>query len=231
VIAYVAQARTPIRQAAAIRQIWLADLSKVYAQIASSPTGLVLDRAGAVGLSHEPGFREALAFAQSIDPPPEAENAHAALVGWLTCLHAACLALMDARKLRDRSLLGSFREQLGFARRLAVVLVQERAALFAAYRLTMRPSIKSKRYAPVAHIPPPGAKPPARRAGSADQPARPSPPRRAGPGDPPGKPSTPRREGPAPQSGKPPPAPRREAAGRRTNSRDARAVRRRGAHE
>jgi hypothetical protein len=144
VIAYVAHARVPIRQAAAVRQAWLADLSKVYAQIATSPTGLVLDRAGAVGATHEPGFRAALALAQAIDPPAEAEHAHTALVGWLTCLHAACLALIDARKLRDRSLLGNFREQLGYARRLASVLVKERGALFTAYRLTVRPSIKAK---------------------------------------------------------------------------------------
>jgi hypothetical protein len=150
VVVYVARARLPIRQAAAVRQAWLADLSKVYAQIATRPTGLVLEKAGAVGAKHEPGFRDALAFAQSIDPPLEAEHAHAALVGWLTCLHAACLALMDARKLRDRSLLGNFRDQLGFARRLAVVLVQERSALFTAYRVTIRPTIKPKRAAPPA---------------------------------------------------------------------------------
>jgi len=148
VIVYVSQARLPIRQAAVVRQAWLADLSKVYAQIASSPTGLVLDRAGAVGASHEPAFREALSLAQAIDPPPEAERAHAALVGWLTCLHAACLALMDARKLRDRSVLGTFREQLGHARRLAVLLVQERGTLFTAYQITIRPSIKSRRVVP-----------------------------------------------------------------------------------
>src|SRR5919201_2073221 len=107
-------------------------------------TGLVLEKAGAVGARHEPGFREALACAQAIEPPPEAQRAHAALVGWLTCLHAACLALMDARKVRDRSMLGNFREQLGYARRLAAVLVKERGALFAAYRVTIRPSIKAR---------------------------------------------------------------------------------------
>src|SRR5438552_2210485 len=46
VVAYVSQARTPIRQAAAVRSAWLADLGKVYAEIASSPTGMVLDKAG-----------------------------------------------------------------------------------------------------------------------------------------------------------------------------------------
>jgi hypothetical protein len=178
VIAYVAHARVPIRQAAAVRQAWLADLSKVYAQIATSPTGLVLDRAGAVGAAHERGFRQALALAQAIDPPAEAEHAHSALVGWLTCLHAACLALIDARKLRDRTLLGNFREQLGYARRLASVLVKERGALFTAYRLTVRPSIKAKRVATGGSEASTEAEPPTRREAAA--PARKdSPPRGA----------------------------------------------------
>jgi hypothetical protein len=172
VIAYVAQARAPIRQAAAVRQAWLADLSKVYAEIASSPTARVLERAGAVGQQHEPAFRDALAHAQAIDPPIEADEAHAALVGWLTCLHAACLALIDARKLRDRAMLGTFREQLGQARRLAAQLVHERGALFTAYRLTVRASIKAKRPLVLA-APADGARPaPRGRRGGASPDAR-----------------------------------------------------------
>src|SRR5690349_20012856 len=181
VIAYVAQARVPIRQAAAVRQAWLADLSKVYAQIATSPTGLVLERAGAVGAAHEPGFRVALAIAQAIDAPPEVEHAHAALVGWLTCLHAACLALIDARTLRDRALLGNFREQLGYARRLAAVLVRERGALFNAYQLTVRPSIKARRAPPPSEA---DEAPPRRGETTAlsrrEPPTRGGPPRRPG---------------------------------------------------
>src|SRR6266508_2070232 len=49
VIAYVARARLPIRQAATARQLWIADLSKVYEAIRTSPTALILERAGEVG--------------------------------------------------------------------------------------------------------------------------------------------------------------------------------------
>lgn len=143
-VAYVAQARVPIRQTAAVRTAWLHDLGKVYAAIASAPTQVVLEQAGRVGEDHEPAFREALALAQAIETPPEAEACHAALVGWITALDSACLALMDARKLKDRSLLGSFREQLGKARRCAVQLVDERRTLFATWKLAVRPTIQRR---------------------------------------------------------------------------------------
>ena len=80
--------------AATARQLWIQDLSKVYEAIRSSPTGLILERAGEVGYRHEPAFREALSRAQALPPPPPCEAVHEALVGWLTSLHAACLSLI-----------------------------------------------------------------------------------------------------------------------------------------
>lgn len=148
VVTYIARARVPIRQAAAARQLWIGDLSKVYDAIRTSPTHLILERAGEVGFRHEPAFRDALSLAQAIDPPPEAETVHAALIGWLTTLHAACLALIDARRLKDRSLLGNFREHLSQARRHAAALAAERAALFTDYQLRFRPTIKARRARP-----------------------------------------------------------------------------------
>jgi hypothetical protein len=139
VVVYIARARVPVRQAAAARQVWIRDLSKVYEAIRTSPTGLILEKAGEVGYQHEPAFREALSLAQALTPPSPCEAVHEALIGWLTSLHAACLALIDARRLRDRSLLGSFRENLGQARRQAANLVAERARLFTVYRLRLSP--------------------------------------------------------------------------------------------
>ena len=144
-IAYTARARVPIRQAATARQLWIADLSKVYEAIRTSPTQMILERAGEVGFKHEPAFRDALSLAQSIEPPPACESVHASLVGWLTSLHAACLALIDARRLKDRSLLGTFREHLSQARRHAAALAAERARLFVDYQLKVRPSINRRR--------------------------------------------------------------------------------------
>ncbi len=148
VIAYVARARVPIRQAATARQLWIADLSKVYEAIRTSPTQLILEKAGDVGLKHESAFRDALSLAQSLEPPPACEAVHAALVGWLTSLHAACLALIDARRLKDRALLGTFREHLSQARRQAATLAAERAKLFVDYQLKVRPSIGRRRQRP-----------------------------------------------------------------------------------
>jgi hypothetical protein len=145
IVAYVSQARVPIRLTAAARQVWLADLSKVYASIATAQTMQVLEQAGIVGMNHEPGFRDALVQAQAIEPPPGAEALHQAMVGWITSLHAACLSLIDARKLRDRALLGDFRENLGRARHLAAKLVDERTKLFAHYKLNVRPAIRNTR--------------------------------------------------------------------------------------
>jgi hypothetical protein len=145
VIAYVARARVPIRQAATARQLWIADLSKVYEAIRTSPTQLILEKAGEVGFKHEPAFRDALMLAQSIEPPPSCEAVHAGLIGWLTSLHAACLSLIDARRLKDRSLLGNFREHLSQARRHAAVLAGERAKLFVDYQLKVRPTISRRR--------------------------------------------------------------------------------------
>jgi hypothetical protein len=149
VVIYVARARVPIRQAAAARQLWIQDLSKVYEAIRTSPTGLILEKAGEVGYRHEPAFREALARGQALTPPPPCEAVHEALIGWLTSLHAACLALIDARRLRDRSLLGNFREHLSQARRQARELGEERARLFDVYRLRVRPTIQRRPPAPV----------------------------------------------------------------------------------
>ena len=145
VIAYIHRVRIPIRQAAAARLIWISDLGKVYEAIRTSPTQLILERAGEVGYNHEPAFRDSLSIAQSIEPTIECLAVHEALVGWLTSLHAACLALMDARRLKDRSLLGSFREHLSTARRQAATLAAEREQLFSSYRLNIRPTIKAKR--------------------------------------------------------------------------------------
>jgi hypothetical protein len=99
VIAYVARSRVPLRQVVTLRQQWLVHLGKVYESIANSPTEKVLELAGQVGENYEPGFRDALMLAQAIEPPPECEAVHAAMVGWMTSLHSACLALLDARKL------------------------------------------------------------------------------------------------------------------------------------
>ena len=145
VIAYIHRVRVPIRQAAAARQVWIADLGKVYEAIRTSPTQLILEKAGEVGYNHEPSFRDALSLAQSIEPTIECLAVHEALVGWLTSLHSACLSLMDARRLKDRSLLGSFREHLSTARRQAATLAAEREELFSSYRLNIRPTIKAKR--------------------------------------------------------------------------------------
>jgi len=153
VVIYIARARVPIRQAAAARQVWIQDLSKVYEAIRTSPTGLILEKAGEVGWRHEPAFREALSQAQALTPPPPCEAVHDALVGWLTSLHAACLALIDARRLRDRSLLGNFRENLSQARRQAAVLGSERAKLFTVYRLRVGPTIQRRRPRPTADAP------------------------------------------------------------------------------
>src|SRR5438105_284189 len=79
-IIYVSRARVPIRQAAAARQLWIADLGKVYEAIRTSPVPVVLEKAGDVGFRYEPSFREALSAAQSIEPPPEADEMHQALV-------------------------------------------------------------------------------------------------------------------------------------------------------
>ena len=145
VIAYIRRVRVPIRQAAAARQVWIADLGKVYEAIWTCPTQLILERAGEVSYNHEPSFRDSLSIAQSIEPTIECLAVHEALVGWLTSLHSACLALMDARRLKDRSLLGSFREHLSTARRQARTLAAEREVLFSSFRLNIRPTIKAKR--------------------------------------------------------------------------------------
>lgn len=152
-VAYIARARMPIRQAAAARQLWIQDLSKVCEAIRSSPTQLILERAGEVGSKHEPAFRDALSMAQGLTPPPACEVCHDALIGWLTSLHAACLALMDARRLKDRSLLGSFRENLSQARRQAATLAAERAKLFTVWQLKVRPGIQRRRARPTADAP------------------------------------------------------------------------------
>jgi hypothetical protein len=148
VITYVSRARIPTRQAAALRLLWIADLSKVYEAIRNSPTQLILERAGDVGQTHEPAFRDALSQAQSLEPPPQCEVAHDALVNWLTSLHSACLALIDARRLKDRSLLGTFREHLSQARRHAAALAAERSTLFTDYRLRVKPGLSRRRARP-----------------------------------------------------------------------------------
>jgi hypothetical protein len=145
VVMYIARARIPVRQAAAARQVWIADLSKVYEAIRTSPTEMILEKAGDVGMKHEEAFRDALSLAQSIEPPVETEEVHQALVNWLTNLHSACLALMDARRLKDRAMLGMFRERLGHARRHAAALAQARNQLFADYQLRIDPQIKKKK--------------------------------------------------------------------------------------
>jgi hypothetical protein len=152
-VTYIARARVPIRQAAAARQLWIQDLSKVYEAIRSSPTQLILERAGEVGYKHEPAFRDALSLAQGLTPPAPCEPVHDALIGWLTSLHAACLALIDARRLKDRSLLGNFRENLSQARRHAALLASERAKLFNVYQLRVKPSIQRRRPRPNAASP------------------------------------------------------------------------------
>ena len=147
-LVYVMRARVPIRQAAAARQLWIADLGKVYEAIRTSPIPVVLERAGDAGFRYEPAFRESLSLAQSIEAPPEAEELHQALVDWLTATHGACLALMDARRLKDRSMLGTFRERLGLARRHAATLATLRAEIFTLYQLRVQPQVKAKRAAP-----------------------------------------------------------------------------------
>ncbi|TAK20459.1 MAG: hypothetical protein EPO26_17960 [Chloroflexota bacterium] len=142
VIAYIGRARIPTRQAAAGRQAFIADLSKVYEAIRTSPTEMILERAGDVGNKHEEAFRDSLSHAQGIEPPAECEDVHNALVQWLTNLDSACLALMDARRLKDRSMLGTFRERLGQARRQAAALSVFRNQLFTDYRLRLDPTIK-----------------------------------------------------------------------------------------
>jgi hypothetical protein len=145
VIAYVARSRVPLRQVVTIRQQWLVQLGKVYESIASSPTDKVLELAGQVGENYEPGFRDALMLAQSIEPPPECEAIHAAMIGWMTALHSACLALIDARKLKDRSMLSQLREQLGAARKHSSALIHGRAELFQDYRLNLRPTVQKRK--------------------------------------------------------------------------------------
>src|SRR5687768_9672936 len=71
VVLYISRARIPVRQAAAARTVWIADLSKVYEAIRTSPTEMILERAGDVGMRHEEAFRDALSMAQGIEPPPE----------------------------------------------------------------------------------------------------------------------------------------------------------------
>jgi hypothetical protein len=145
VVLYISRARIPVRQAAAARTVWIADLSKVYEAIRTSPTEMILERAGDVGMRHEEAFRDALSLAQGIEPPPEVEDVHQALINWLTNLHSACLALMDARRLKDRSMLGMFRERLGHARRHAAALAAARNQLFEDYQLRIDPQIKKKK--------------------------------------------------------------------------------------
>src|SRR5688572_17112899 len=145
VVLYIARARIPVRQAAAARTVWIADLSKVYEAIRTSPTEMILERAGDVGMRHEEAFRDALSLAQAIEPPSETEEVHQSLVNWLTNLHSACLALMDARRLKDRSMLGTFRERLGQARRHAAALAEARNRLFEDYQLRIDPQIKKKK--------------------------------------------------------------------------------------
>ncbi len=145
VVLYISRARVPIRQAAATRQAWIQDLGKVYEAIRTSPTEMILERAGEVGMRHEEAFRDALSMAQSLEVPAEVEVAHEALVQWLTNLHSSCLALIDARRLKDRSMLGMFRERLGQARRQAVQLTQARDDLFTDYRLRLDPNLKRKK--------------------------------------------------------------------------------------
>jgi hypothetical protein len=132
---YMTRVRAPIRQAATVRQLWIADLSQVYEAIRTTPTEIILERAGDIGMRYEEAFREALSQAQGITPPPECEDVHQALVNWLTHLHAACLSLMDARRLKDRSMLGMFRERLGQARRHAQTLALLRNQLVIVYKL------------------------------------------------------------------------------------------------
>lgn len=145
VIAYVARSRVPLRQIVTLRQQWLVQLGKVYESIASSPTDKVLELAGQVGENYEPGFRDALMLAQSIEPPPECEGVHASMIGWMTSLHSACLALLDARKLKDRSMLSQLREQLGQSRKHSSALLAARTELFAAYRLNVRPNLQKRK--------------------------------------------------------------------------------------
>ena len=186
VVICIARARVPIRQAAAARQVWIQDLSKVYEAIRTSPTGLILERAGEVGYRHEPAFREALSLAQALTPPPPCEAVHDALIGWLTSLHAACLSLMDARRLRDRSLLGNFRENLSQARRQAADAGAERANLFTVYRLRVRPTIQRRHPRATADAPRAGERRPRSTGGlpgprpAASDPAAAAPDRPAG---------------------------------------------------
>src|SRR5205823_14728057 len=56
-----------------------------------------------------------------------------------------CLSRIDARRLKDRSLLGTFREHLSQARRHAAALAGERARIFVDYQLRVRPSINKRR--------------------------------------------------------------------------------------
>jgi hypothetical protein len=145
VVLYFARARMPIRQATTVRQLWIADLGQVYEAIRTSPTEMILERAGDVGMRHEEGFRQALLLTQALQPPPECEEVHQALVNWLTYLHSACLALMDARRLKDRSMLGMFRERLGLARRHAQTLALLRNQLVTVYKLRIDPTIQKNR--------------------------------------------------------------------------------------
>jgi hypothetical protein len=194
VVLYIARARVPIRQAAAARQIWIQDLSKVYEAIRTSPTLLILERAGEVGYRHEPAFREALSRGQALTPPAPCEAVHEAMVGWLTSLHAASLSLIDARRLRDRTLLGPFREHLGEARRQASLLGEERKILFDVYRLRVRATVQRRRPRPLASSPLAGETPePDER--SASVPRLPHPDARRG--VPPSRPRPPRANQPS----------------------------------
>lgn len=135
VIAYVRLVRNPIRLTTEARRDWMVELGKLYETIRNSPTALVLDRAGEIGERFQARFHEPLVTVQGQEPPTECEKLHHALVGWMTALEAACMALSEARRFKDRSHLGVFRERLGEARTLGAEANLERATMVKEYKL------------------------------------------------------------------------------------------------
>jgi hypothetical protein len=141
VVAYIRLVRNPIRLTTETRRDWMVELGKLYETIRNSPTPLVLDRAGDIGSRFQARFHDPLVTVQGLEPPPECEKLHHALVGWMTALEAACMALSDARRFKDRAQLGVFRERLGEARTVGAEANLERGTLIKEYKL-LPPSIK-----------------------------------------------------------------------------------------
>ncbi len=135
VIAYLRMARNPIRLTTEARRDWFVDLGKLYETIRTAPTQQVLEKAGEIGIKFQPRFREPLAFIQGMEAPPECQEIHEALIGWISTLESACVALERGRMLKDRAQLGVFRERLNEARGLGKQASTERAALISNYKL------------------------------------------------------------------------------------------------